>query len=379
MAYIFHLPTKIIFGVGVVDQIGTEAKEIGKKAMVVTYPDIRKVGILDPILDNLRKNGIESVVFDKVEPNPRTSTLEEGGNLAREKKVDLLIGLGGGSPMDAAKIIAFAALATEPLIRYIKNEVEITAALPVIAVPTVASTSSETDHFAAITVWETHEKIGFASPFLFPKVAVIDPELTLTLPLKPTLQGAFDIISHTLERYLTTKTISPLTDGINEAVLRMVVNSSPKVIARLDDIEARTQLSWASVVGNSQFGLLGGGGGGQPVHAMEHPLSGYYDIAHGDGLAALFPAWMRSIESVKKERFASLGRNVFGEEDGVGAMEKWLEEAGMRLSLRDLGIEVKLFDEMAESAMRLALPRQIEMSPVPLNKEYVLRIYKESY
>ena len=379
MAYIFHLPTKIIFGVGVVDQIGTEAKEIGKKAMVVTYPDIRKVGILDPILDNLKKNGVESVVFDKVEPNPRTSTLEEGGNLAREKKVDLLIGLGGGSPMDAAKIIAFAALATEPLIRYIKNEVEITAALPVIAVPTVASTSSETDHFAAITVWETHEKIGFASPFLFPKVAVIDPELTLTLPPKPTLQGAFDIISHTLERYLTTKTISPLTDGINEAVLRMVVNSSPKVIARLDDIEARTQLSWASVVGNSQFGLLGGGGGGQPVHAMEHPLSGYYDIAHGDGLAALFPAWMRSIESVKKERFASLGRNVFGEEDGVGAMEKWLEEAGMRLSLKDLGIEVKLFDEMAESAMRLALPRQIEMSPVPLNKEYVLRIYKESY
>ena len=173
--------------------------------------------------------------------------------------------------------------------------------------------------------------------------------------------------------------ISPLTDAINEAVLRMVITSVPKVIARLDDIEARTQLSWASVVGNSQFGLFGGGGGGMPVHAMEHPLSGYYDIAHGDGLAALFPAWMRSIEPVKKERFASLGRNVFRQEVGLDAIEKWLEKVGMGLRLRDLGIKEDLFDEMAQSAVNLALPRQIETSPVPLTKEYVLKIYKESY
>jgi len=379
VADVFYLPTKIVFGAGVVAQVGAEAKELGKRALLVSYPDLRKIGMVDRVLGDLKEAGVETVVFDKIEPNPRISTLEEASSFARENKADLVIGLGGGSPMDAAKMVAIGALTTEPLMRYVKSELEIKAALPIIEIPTVASTSSETDHFAAITEWETHEKIGFASPFIFPRVALIDPELTLTLPLKPTLQGAFDIISHTLERYLTTKVISPLTDGINEAVLRMVVTSVPRVIARLDDIEARTQLSWASVVGNSQFGLLGGGGGGQPVHAMEHPLSGYYDIAHGDGLAALFPAWMRSIKPVKGERLASLGRNVFGEEDGVRAMEDWLEKVGMKLRLRDLGISPDLFDEMAESAMKLALPRQIEMSPVPLNKEYVLKIYKESY
>ena len=281
--------------------------------------------------------------------------------------------------MDSAKVIAIGALSVEPLMRYFRNPGEIKAALPIITVPTVASTSSETDHFAVATEWRTHEKIGLASPFIFPRVSLIDPELTLTLPLKPTLSGAFDIMSHTLERYLTTKVISPLTDGINEAVLRMVVNSVPKVVAKLNDLEARGQLLWASVVGNSQFGLLGGGGGGQPVHAMEHPLSGYYDIAHGDGLAALFPAWMRSIESVKEERIATFARNVFGEKDGIGALEKWLGKVGMKLRLRDLGIKPELFDEMAQSAIKLALPRQIEMSPVPLNEEYVLRIYKDSY
>ena len=375
----FHLPTKIIFGTGSIAQLGVEARRIGQKAILVTgSSSMRQTGVLDRVIHDLKANGVDTVTFDKVEPNPRASTVDEGARMARDSGIDLVIGLGGGSAMDAAKGIVLASTGTEPIWHYIEAEVEIMGRVPsLILVPTVAASGSESNSGAVITNWETHEKSVLVSPHLFAKVSIVDPELTLTLPEKPTAQGGVDIFCHLVECYLTTMRPSPLTDGIMETAMRLVVASLPQVLTRLDDIEARTQLSWTSTIACSQFATLGGGNGSMTLHGIEHPLSGYYDIAHGDGLAALLPAWMRYTLPVKQERFYSLGRNVFGETDGLLATEKWLEKVGMKLRLRNLGIEPGRIEEMANCAVRTAPwlkehPRLLDAAPTA-------RIYQDSY
>jgi len=375
----FHLPTKIIFGPGSLARLGEEARRIGPKAILVTGSrSMRKTGVLDRVVHDLKANGVDTLTFDKVESNPRVSTVDEGAAIARGKGVDLVIGLGGGSAMDAAKGIVLASTGTESIWHYIKAEVEAKSPVPsLILVPTIAASGSEANNGAVITKWETREKMVFFNPYLFARVSIIDPELTLTLPEKPTAQGGVDIFCHVVESYLTTRKAFPLTDGIMETTMRLVVESLPQVLARLDDIEARTRLSWASTIACSQFVELGGGGGARTLHGIEHPLSGYYDITHGDGLAALLPAWMRYTLPAKKERFYSLGRNVFGEADGILATEKWLEKIGMKLRLQNLGIEIERMEDMANCAVRTA--PWLRHHPRLLDAAAVRQIYQDSY
>ena len=375
----FHLPTKIIFGTGSLAQLGVEARRIGQKAILVTGShSMRQTGVLDRVVHDLKAHGVDTVTFDKVEPNPRASTIDEGASIARDSGIDLVIGLGGGSAMDAAKGVALASTGTEPVWHYIEAEVKIRGRVPpLILVPTVAASGSEANSGGVITNWETHEKSVLVSPHLFPRLSLVDPELTLTLPKKPTAQGGVDIFCHLVECYLTTGRPSPLTDGIMETTMKLVVASLPQVLARLNDIEARTQLSWASTIACSQFAELGGGNGSMTLHGIEHPLSGYYDIAHGDGLAALLPAWMKYTLPVREERFYSLGNNVFGENEGILATEKWLERVGMKLRLRNLGIEPGRFEEMANCAVKTA--SWLEEHPRLLDAAATARIYQDAY
>jgi len=339
---------------------------------------MRKIGVLDKVIEDLRANGVETLVFDKVQSNPRASTVDEGARIARSQGVDLVIGLGGGSAMDAAKGIALASSGTEPIWRYIEAEIKVKGpVLPLILVPTVAASGSEANHIALITNPETHEKRPLFSPYFFPKVSIVDPVLTFTLPEKPTAQGGVDIFCHLAELYLTTQKPSPLTDGILETTMRLVVESLPRVLTKRDDSEARTQLSWVSAIATSQIVELGGGTGRLTLHGIEHPLSAYYDVAHGDGLAALLPAWMRFTFPANTARFHSLGRNVFDEQDGIRATEKWLEKVGMGLQLRNLGIEIERFEEMAACAVRTA--PWLEYHPRLLDATAIAQIYRDSY
>ena len=374
----FELTTKIIFGVGSINQVGDEASKLGKKAIIVTYPDIRRIGLLDRITTDLKDKGVESLAFEKVEPNPRSSTVDEGAGIARSEKVDLVIGLGGGSAMDAAKSLAMASAGTESIWSYVGTRPQINAFVPsIIQIPTMAGTGSEINNGAVITNWETHIKSSVGSRHMQAKVAIIDPEVTLTVPLNQTKAGGIDMFTHIVESYITDPAPTPLTDGIRETVMKMVVEYLPKVIARLDDIEARTQLSWASTIAMSQFARLGGGGGSLTCHGVEHALSGYYDVTHGDGLAALLPAWMKYTLPVRKDRFEKLGKNVFGKPDGIKATEEWLESVGMRLRLRDLGCELERAEEIAELAV--ASSPWLSMHPNPLDAAAITKIYQESY
>ena len=377
MIMTFHLPTKIIFGSGSLARLGAEARGIGQKAIVVTgSSSMRQTGVLDIVAKDLRNNGVVAVVFDKVEPNPRAATVDEGARMA--KGVDLVIGLGGGSVMDAAKAIALAGSGTQPIWGYIEGEIKVKGMVPAIMqVPTVAASGSEINSNAVITNWETRDKRVLISPYLYAKVSIIDPTLTLTVPGKPTAQGGIDIFCHLAESYLTAGRPSPLTDGIMEATMRLAVGSLPRVLAKMDDMRARTRLSWASTVACSQFTRLGGGAGTMTLHGIEHPLSGYYDIAHGDGLAALLLAWMRHTSLTKPKRFYSLGRNVFGKEDGILATEKWLAKVGMKLRLRELGVEPERIKELADSAVRTA--PWLKHHPGLLDTAAVAQIYRDSY
>ncbi len=378
MVTTFYLPIRLIFGVGALSELGKEAKELGRKALVVTGRDsMKQGGVLTKVTDDLNKSGVDSIIFDKVVPNPRAATIDEGAQLVRKEGIDFIIGLGGGSTMDTAKGIALASSGTRPVLDYIIGKAEVTGRVrPIILVPTVAASGSEANNFAAITNWETRQKLLLINPCIFPKVSIIDPELTLTLPLRPTQQGAVDIFCHAAEGYITSKQPSPITDGLIETVLKTVVATAPKVAARLDDIQVRTLLSWSSTLACSQFLALGGGRGTFTLHAISNPLTGYFDVAHGDGLAALLPTWMKYTYLAVPERFNLMGRNVFGEKDGIAAIEKWLFKIGMRLRLRDLGIDPEAFDEIADEAARSSRAKD---HPSVLDAATIKRLYTESY
>lgn len=374
----FELPTKILFGAGAISQLGEEAEKLGRKALIVTYPDIRRIGLLERVITDLRDKGLETLTFEKVEPNPRSSTVDEGAEIARSEKVDLVIGLGGGSAMDAAKGIALASSGTKSIWSYVGTRVPLEGTVPsIIQVPTMAGTGSEINSGAIITNWETHVKSGVGSSHVQAKVAIIDPEVTLTVPENQTRAGGVDTFTHIVESYITDRTPNPLTDGIRETVMRIVVKYLGQVLAQLSDIEARSQLSWASTIAMSQFARLGGGGGSLTCHGIEHALSGYYDVTHGDGLAALLPAWMRFTLPVAKDRFDSLGKNVFDKADGIVATEEWLESVAMRLRLRDLGCEFERAEEIAKLAV-VSSP-WLAAHPRTLDVAAIAEIYRDSY
>jgi hypothetical protein len=346
--------------------------------MIVTYPDIRRIRLLEKILKDLKTSKIDTLVFEKVEPNPRSSTIDEGAAIARQENIDLVIGLGGGSAMDTAKGIALGSSGTISIWDYLLKQADIKGVVPpIIQVPTMAGTGSEANGIAVITNWETHVKSGFGGSRIQAKVAIVDPAVTLSVPVHQTKAGGIDIFSHVLEPYLADSTPTPMTDGIRETCMKMVVKYLPQVIAHPDDINARTQLSWASTTATSQFAEWGGGGRSATCHAIENALSGYYDVTHGDGLAALLPAWMRSFYRVRQDRFNLLGKNVFGTKDGLKATEDFFESVGMKLRLHDLGCKLEDAQAIAELAVKSS-PFLAE-HPTPLDADAIIKIFRDSF
>jgi hypothetical protein len=379
MTTTFYIPTKIISGAGGFSQLGKEASSIGNKTLLVTGKNAaRKSGVLDRAVADLEKHGVEVTVFEKVEPNPRSSTIDEGAALVRQLGLDVVIALGGGSVIDASKGIVVAATGGKPVWHYIDTREKVCGDSPrLITVPTVAASGSEANCGAVITRWETHDKCVLSDRCAYPAVSIVDPELTLTLPARPTAQGGVDIFCHLVEPYITAGNPQPLTDGIVETSMRLVVDYLPRVLNKLDDLEARSQLSWASTIACSNFASLGGGDGAMTMHGIEHPLSGMYDMAHGDGLAALLPAWLRSLADIRQDRLDKLACNVFGEKDGLVAVEKWLKLVNMNHKLRDLGVEKARLNDLAANALKTA--PWLAAHPKKLDKAAIAAIYAEAW
>jgi hypothetical protein len=348
--------------------------------MIVTYPDIRKVGLLDRVIKLLEKGGIKNpIIFEKVMPNPRVTMIDEGAALARKEKVNFIIGLGGGSAMDSAKAIGLASTGTKSIWEYVGNWSPVKNVPVMIQIPTLAGTGSEMNPGGVITEWEnTHEKTSVGSASSFAKVVIVDPELTLTVPERQTAAGGLDILTHLAEFYLTEPEPLPINDNFKETLMKTVVKNLPIVLKKPDNIEARTQLSWASTCAMSGLARIGGTQGTMACHGIEEAMSGRFDIVHGEGLAAIFPSWIRNIEPVRKERNLMFAQNVFGrtDVDGATACEDWLQSIGMKLRLRDLGFDLAYADEVG--AIALKQPRT-KNNPVPLTPKDVGDIYRAAY
>ncbi|MCK5126866.1 MAG: iron-containing alcohol dehydrogenase [candidate division Zixibacteria bacterium] len=391
-AFNFYLPTKIIFGSGKLEQVGIEAISLGKRALIVTGKrSASAFGIIDRVTTYLEREGVEVVVFDKIEPNPRTTTVDDAGELARKNKCDMVIGLGGGSPMDAAKAIAVAAVEGKPIWDYISHGQEIVKpikkALPIIAIPTLAATGSEADAGGVITNWETHEKAVIGSPILFPKVSIIDPELTTTVPEGYTIDGGVDIITHVIEGLFTGADNTPLQDRFSFSVIKTVMDNLPKVIDNQNDVEARANLSWASAVALS--GMINSGrGGAYPIHALEHSLSGHYDISHGRGLALLLPAIMEYSYKSRPAKYAFLAEELFdihrdGQTDeelavkAISKMKDFLKSVNRLLTMKDVGIgDDSKFETMADDALRIyGVANEYLDNPRKLYKKDILALF----
>ena len=363
------LETKILFGPGKITMLGKTASELGRKAILVTgRKNIRALGLVDKALHFLEESAVDCVVFDKAEQNPRTSTVDEGAALARKEKVDLVIALGGGSAIDMAKGIALCARTGKPVFDYVLGGSDFKktphdCALPIIAVPTIAAAGSEFGDGAVLTRWETNEKVVLAGKHLFPRALICDPELTLTVPRDISGDGGIDIIAHAMDNYISNSATTPLQDSFSESVMKTVIQYLPRVLRDGRDLEARTQMLWASTLANSWVISAGKNGAG-PMHFIEHCLSGHYDISHGRGLAIIMPVLWRYNCETNHEKYVKIARSVFGisgtglndHELGmlaVDALEEWMRENGLSYRLRDVGIDNSKFKKIASDCIRI--------------------------
>lgn len=388
-------PTRIYFGVGEIEQLGERAQELGSKALLVTGGNAAKrTGLLARVQSLLEKAHVDFILFDKIEPNPRTSTVDAGAALARQHGCDFVLAVGGGSVMDASKAIAAAAVSGRPIYDYMRGNpsgtakelVPVQSALPLMAVPTVAATGSEANGISVLTHWETHEKSSINGPALYPKIAILDPALTYTVPAHVTAEACADIFSHIFESYLISAEGTHVQDGISEALIRLVVEHSLTAIRQPDHEEARSTLLWASTLGISPFALAGRGAG-MPLHGIEHPLSGMYDMAHGRGLAILsLPYFEQIILPDRPERLARMGRNCFGiaidDEQAcaratIEAVRNWYEQMGITQRLSDFGVTREALPRMAEEAVHIG-GRGVGYLPSSrkLNAEDIIPIYE---
>ena len=358
--YAYHVPTDIRFGR---DQIECLEKEIAKygKIVLLVYGggSIKKNGIYDKVYEVLKDFDIYEL--PGIEPNPRLSSVKKGAAICKEKHIDAILAVGGGSTIDASKHIACAAFYDGDPWDLVLDKTLVTKALPIFTVLTISATGSEMNPGAVISNEETKEKLEINHPLLYPTLSVCDPSYQFSLPPKQTAAGVVDIISHILEQYFQPNDGAYITDRLSEAALKTCIKYGPIALSEPDNYEARSNLMWTgSIALNHLFTF--GKGGGWSVHPIEHELSAYYDLTHGIGLAILTPAWMKYVLSdVTMKRFAMYARNVWdvSEEDdrkaaclGIKRTEQFFEILGMPTSLKEVGIDDKLFDTMAKEAVR---------------------------
>ena len=366
MKFEFQNPTHLIFGTGTLSQLGEVVSKHGKKALIVTGGgSIKRSGVFDRAVASLKDAGVDVAECSGIEPNPRISSVARGANIARNEGCDVVIALGGGSTMDASKVIAAAALYVgDPwdLIGHGQdNWVIPTRALPIITVPTLAATGSEMNKGAVISNEETKVKSFIQADCLFPKVALVDPELTLTVPKDQTAYGVCDIITHVTEGYFTGVDGTPIQDRFAEGVIINAIEWGRKAVADGSDIEARTQVQWASIVALNGW-VQAGVEMVPPVHMIEHALSAHHNITHGAGLAVVNLAYMRFAAKARPERFAQFAQRIFGLSatdkddmslamEGIDKFEDFLRSIGCPTRLSELGIGNELFSQYAEDAV----------------------------
>jgi hypothetical protein len=366
--FIYCNPTKINFGNGAVLQTGIEVAAAGMKHVLLVYgkASIKKNGVYDAVAAALKAAGVTWTEWPGVDPNPLLSHVRDGMALAREAHVDGILAVGGGSVIDEAKAIALGVPAPCDVWDYYLGRAQATptAALPLAAVLTLPATGTEMNGGTVITDDITREKRAVINPLLNPKVSILDPETTLSVPPDYVAYSASDAISHTIESYLTRQpAFLPVQDGYAEGVVRAIMASTERILENPKDLEARGAMMWAATLAWNFLGSSGVGPWATPAHMLEHPLSGLFNVPHGAGLAVTGPAWMTWESRRRSDRIASFARRIMDvqEDDetraateGIARFRAWLNKVGNPITLHACGIEEEQISELARHSEILA-------------------------
>ena len=388
MNYVWNLPTKVLFGEGMLNELHNEEMP-GKKAMIVISngKSMKNNGWIDEVIDELEQAGVESVVFDKIGPNPTEPDIMDGVIFARENEVDFIVGLGGGSVLDATTIIAAVVPQKDGgrVWDYVNGgtgggrPLE-EKSLPYIEITTTAGTGSEVDRWGVVTNPETHEKIGFQGDFAF--LAIVDARLMLTVPPEYTAYQGFDALFHSIEGYISTARTAP-AQMVEIAAIGNIAQYLPIAVKDGDNLDAREKVAFANTMSGYSMEL----GSCTSEHSLEHALSGNHpDLPHGAGLIMISLAYFKHCidKPVCDEKFMEMAialgaKQIKGPYDFLQALERLMRECGVAdLKMSDYGISPSEFPRLVKEA-RETMGGLFEFDPEPLTDEEVEAIYLASY
>lgn len=381
----YMTPTRLIFGRDAIAKLPEVMTQFGKK-ILLTYGggSIKKICLYQKVLEMLK--GYDIVELPGIQPNPKYDpSVLDGVRLCKEHNVDVILSVGGGSVLDCSKAIAAGAKYDGDPWDLISYKVKAKAALPIVDILTLAATGSEYDCGGVISRTETNDKIGYIDPLLFPVVSILDPVYTFTVSKKQTAAGIADAMNHTIEQYFVEDS-TLLNDGFCESMLRSLMTNGRKCLENPEDYTARAEMMLACTYGCNGILALGNSYSGWPCHGIEHALSAYYDITHGEGLAIITPRWMRHILSERTmDRFVKYGINVFGIDPtlpkqaiagkAIDATYEFFESINIPMHLREVGIDDSRIDEMAH---HIAVNEDLDKAYVPLTEQDIKEILLES-
>ena len=355
----FCNPTKIIFGRGTEAQVGKETAAYSKKVLLhFGGGSIKSSGLYDRVTASLKAAGVEWVELGGVKPNPRLSLVHEGVKLCKAHGLGLVLAVGGGSVIDSAKAIAMGAVIDHDVWDFYMGKGAPTSALPVATILTLPAAGSESSTGTVITKEEGWLKRAVNSELIYPRFSILNPELAMTLPPFQVACGAMDISAHLMERYFTNVKNVSFTDRLIEGTLNTIMRQAPRILANPQDYDAWSEFMWAGTIAHNNL-LNTGRVGDWASHDIEHEISGIYDVAHGAGLAVVFPAWMKHVLHHDLNRFVqwavrvwNVEMDVFNPEavalEGIARMEAFFTSLGVGTRMKDLGITDDRIDEMAD-------------------------------
>ncbi len=348
----YYTPTKVVFGSKTENQVGTLIQEQQCHKVLIHYggSSAIKSGLIDRVKQSLTEANIPFIELGGVVPNPRLSLVYEGIELCKKEQVDFILAIGGGSVIDSAKAIGYGVANDGDVWDFYNYTRKPNACLPIGVILTIAAAGSEMSNSSVITNDNGGIKRGYSSDYARPKFAIMNPELTMTLPPYQTSCGVVDILMHTMERYFTNQGTSDLTDALAESLLKTVMHYGTVLVDNPNDYKARAEIMWAGSL--SHNGLMGCGtkdNGDWSTHKLEHELSGMFDVAHGAGLAAIWASWARYVYKESPDRFLKFAINVmeipYTKDDdttinlGINKMEAYFKSLNMPTSITELGIK----------------------------------------
>ena len=346
----YFTPTKVLFGKNTEDKVAELIKEFGGKKVLIHYGggSVIRSGLMQRVTDKLDAAGISYVKLGGAVPNPHLSLVYEGIELCKKEGIDFLLAVGGGSAIDSAKAIGYGVMNDGDVWDFYDYKRQVKGCMPLGVILTLAATGSEMSDSSVITKEEGLVKRGYSSDFGRPRFAILNPELTMTLPDYQTACGCTDIMMHTMERYFTNGGNMELTDSMAEALLRTVKENALILVRDPKNYDARAEVMWAGSLSHNGLTGCGNDGGDWMTHKLEHELGGLYDVAHGAGLAAIWGSWARYVYKNCLPRFKRFALNVMGvaasgtnEEialKGIEAMEDFYRAIKMPTNLRELGV-----------------------------------------